>query len=1064
MQNIRPGGRGGRVIAVAALVTVLSCDALPVEPDPDSGSTAPTTVDAPIGGASGVGLLADGAWIIAPARWSLISTADQLAAGEYRFEGAAAYADSILRDHVMVVAVDGEPTPRRVLRTGREGGDLMVATGPALWSDVINGGHYSARFPLDGSGADIVLPGLAVNEAVDVPPLATEFEINLCARVDSILALASDSRRLCKAEKDYDFTVSSVTVTLAGVIDSLMLVDGDIEVSGAVALDLVVDGGGVYGGTAPTFAPCHRAAYRGCLTTPTGAALIDWLRRYAPSIPEQSLSPVRICVPGTWIRVARGYWEGWTWTPPRYELCRITDIGELPTVLAPSVQSVTAMAQPRIRGGVSLFVQGDGKLGLKVPIPSIGYEAAVRVIPHVEVGASVGVFAFTDLTIKNTGATLRGTFDEEVRVTQSWTPDDGWSSATESIRSEQRGELVEIQNPDSLVFRLGMPVEIGAELSIISDSTTGSAAASAGDDAEPMGGARILAAAASEDTVNVLDWLNLGANAGLTLTVFEEITWSREQIHPTDPEIDNWHLSTDMVYELNPSAGISIPQVFIEPPVPLSWDETFEFGRLSYNDAWGRGNIAVDATTTGIDTDPDGYTVVVSRADTLPRVVDEGAIRKPAQDTAAALTETIGIDGSAVFGSGVLPCAVGYSDALIPPQLQAPVEGLRAAGVNIPTYGLAVRTCNLLLIARHTVELTGVAENCSVVGGAVRDSVWLLQRRRGTSPRSDTTYVQFAVECVDAGTLGAAEVAADLPSVTTGPLDVVIDGSPSGVVTAGDTVTLTGLFPGSRTFELGGLPSFCTAEPVAATVPEAGTVDVTLTAACDIPVDELDPGEVAVSLVSTGSGEEPDAFLIKVDGVVVGGATPGSDAIVSGIPAATPTVFLLSHEAGNCRVSTTNPLVVELNATADPQAVEYSAECTAAAIDTLRGEVTTTSYPVEAAYVQPEGGTEVRVEGPALDQLLLLGGTPVRVWGSLAGTTLDVFGYQVLSSLGEPRWVGVVTERDGVYWLLGEEAIELVDPPPGLTARVGDYVWVGGEEIEVSVVVPTVYGLIREGS
>lgn len=1059
--------RAARFCALAALMAVFACDTLPVEPDPDAGEPT-STVDPPQRAVNGTGLLADGAWIIDPGHWTLASTEDQLEAGEYRFDGAAAYADSIRRDHVIVVAVDGEPAPRRVLRARTDEDRLILDTGPALWRDVINSGHYSASFPLDGGGgADIVLPGLAVNEAVDVPPMATGFEINLCARVDSLLALASDSRRLCKAEKEYDFTVYGVTVSLAGVVDSMMLLDGDIEISGAVALDLVVDGGGVFGGTPPTFAPCNRGTFPGCLSTPTGADLIDWLRRYAPSVPEGSLRPVRICLPGTWIRVQRGHWEGFSWVPPRYELCRVADIGELPTVVAPSVQSVTAMTQPRVRGGVTLFVQGDGKLGLKVPIPSIGYETAVRVIPNVEFGASVGVFAFTDLTIKNTGATLRGTFDEEVRVTQNWNPDDGWSSETESIRSEQRGELVEIQNPDSAVFRFGMPVEVGAELAVVSDSSTSSAASASDDGSEDagrsVGGGRVLASSAAEDSVRVLDWLNLGANAGLTLTAFSEITWSREQIDPADPEIDNWHLSTDMVYELSPSAGISIPEIFFEPSVPLSWDETFEFGRLSYNDGWGRGNIVVETATTGADPDPDGYTVVVSRSDTLPRVVDEGAIRKPALDTTAALTDSIDINGSAVFGSGVLPCAVGYSDALIPPQLQAPVEGLRQAGVAVPNYALAVRTCNLLLIARHTVELTGVAENCTVVGGAVRDSVWLLQRRRGTDPRSDTTRVQFDIECVDAGTLGTAQVVADLPSVTTGPLDVLIDGAPSGVVTPGDTATLSALLPGNRTFELGGLPSFCTAEPDTATVPEAATVDVTLTAACNIPVDELEPGEVAVSLATIGAGEEPDAFLIKVDGEVRGGASPGADAIVSGLPASTPTVLLLSQEAGSCRVATANPLVVELNATADPQAVGFTAECTAAAIDTLEGEVTTSSHPVEAAYVETDGSS-VRVEGPALADLLQLAGTPVRVWGSLAGTTLDVYGYRVLSSLGEPRWVGVVTERDGVLWLFGEEAMELVDPPPGLASRVGDYVWVGGEEIDVSVVVPTVYGVIREGS
>lgn len=979
-----------------------------------------------------------------PSRWPLVSTKAQLAAGEYRFKGAAALADTIARNDVIIAAADGRhPSPRRVLSVRAQNGVLIVETGPARWSDAIRSGTYRLTLPLESGmrSADISLPGLNLTPHIDVPPLERTFQYNVCAGADSLLALLPNSPTLCGVEKDLSVTAADINVTLGGVIDSLALLNSDIQVSGTMSLTLVVDGGGIRGGIPPTFSPCDQAAYPGCISTPTGANLIDWIRRFAPSVPDSALPAVRVCLPGSWVRVKAGYWQGLRWVFPQFEQCRITSIGRLPTIVLPSVQQVQAVAQPRIQGAATLFAQGNGKLSLKLPIPKLAYQVGKQLGPLIKFEGSIGVFLEISLELKNASAELQGTFDEEVRVAQSWDPTNGWRSSVTPIRSDQNAKLLDLQNPDSAVFRVGLPVEATAKFSLSDTSSSTGTQAS--------------------DTSHIQDWLHLGAKAGLSFQPLTEVTGSREQIDPDSAAIDNWHLSTDMVYEFEPSAGVTLPTIFFHPKIPTSFDSTFEWGRVRAADAWGRGNLVVTTSTTGTDPDPDGYTVVVSRADSLPAVVDPGARRTPPFDPTLALTAHVDDNDSVAFSRGPLPCTVGYSDALLPPGAQIVVSQVRKLGGSVPNYGIVSPLCNTLLIARHKVALRGISSNCTVQGGAVRDSVWLLQRRYGVDKRSDTTRVHFDVQCVAAGSLGSVKVTANVPAVSAGPLTVLVDRSPDGVVSAGDTVTVSGLVPGSRVFELAGLPSYCTPKPDTVQVPSAQTVTDSLTAACTIPVQSLGPGQVSVSLATTGTGQPPAAFRLTLDGVVRTGATPGSDAVLSDLPALTPSVLYLDYESGRCRVNTLNPLVIKLDSVRDPQSVAFTAECTASAIDTLQGEVITSAYPVASASVRTTSGETLQMTGPALSDLLQLAGNTIRVWGVEAGTSLDVYGYEIRSSLGQPRWVGVVTASNGKLWLYGKSAIELVNAPAALAADVGAYVWVGGEETSVDVVVPQVYGVIR---
>lgn len=1020
-------GRTARLTLLAALVAFGACDHdLPTEPaaDPGPGATTPAAARG-----SG-GLLVEGAYVIDPARYPLASSPEDLERGAIRLAGAGVLGDSIRRDDVVVVVVAGEPAPRRVLSAAAEGGDLVLDTGPALWSDVVRTGQLGITAPL-GPGSAVTLSGLelpavSLSGSQVVPPLGAQFDLDLCALADSILV----DRQLCGDYKEISYTYFA-TIALAGKVDSLAILDGDIQVSGTMALDLTVDGGGVTGGSPPVFAPCNRGPLPGCISTPTGADLIDWLRTFAPSIPEASLPAVRVCIPGTWVRVASGHWDGIFWVPPRFERCSIASIGTLPTIVKPSVQGVNARIQPRVRGGMTLYAEGDGRLKLRIPIPYLAYAAGYKVTDNLEAKASVGVFVDVILTVKNTAGSVRGDFDEEVRVSQSWTPAAGFSSQTESIRSEQSAGF-ELENPDSAVVKVGPVVGATLALSLVADEGNNS------------------------DEKALLDWLGLGAHAGVEFGAPYEMTWSREQIDPTDPDIDNWHLSTDEFYELKPGAGIDIPELFNPPDVRTSWDTIFEFGRVSLNDTWGQAPLIVETTTSGTGVDADGYTAVVSRYDTLPRILDDGAERPPAVpafDLGRTLEQAIGTGDRAVF-SRALPCVTQYSDYLAP----GAVSVLRKAGVAVPNYAMTYGYCDLL-VARYQVELTGVAANCVVDGGPVRDDVWLLQRRFGANARTDTATVSFTVQCGDAVPMGALAVTADVPTVVDGAFGIRVDGALGGLAAAGQTTIVDQLATGTRSIELTGLPDYCTSAPVDATVIAGDTAGVVITPSCDIPITALQ-GTVTGSVTHSGPAP-PEDFALNLNGWPRASVTPDRDAIIDGLEAGTPATLLLTHLADWCRTTSLNPVVLHPNTALDPLFQDFATECTTAAIDTLDGQVVTSTFPVASASVQPDGGDAVRLTGPAVPDLLQLAGTTVRVWGVRAGTSLDVYGYRVHSSLGEPRWLGILAERNGGLWLFGEAAIELVDAPPDLASRVGAYVWIGGDEVDVGVVVPRVYGVIR---
>jgi hypothetical protein len=1054
----------------AALLTALlvfqACDyrsnptAPGTEPDaemPDETAVAPTQL-------TGTAIYSDRAHALPPEAFELLSSREEQAAGMLRYRATEGVLPEVARDDFVVTELEGgEPVVRRVISAAEDGGELVLDTSPAYWHEVVRGGEYRFTIPFDGSGPEAEVQVAAAGgpqriplerDSLPLPPLEHTFEpTDVCAWVHDLAALlpGNSDPEICGKARTVSGAVGVAKLGISGTLDSLKIRSGRIRVTGDMDVAMNIDPGGFVGGEIPEFYPCNRGNYLGCVRTPTGAALVEWLRQYAPSIPEASLPPVRVCVPGTRVRTRRGFWSGsfpsYTWNPPVWVQCRITNVGELPQVVLPSVSSLNSEVRPNVEGELVVRVQGDGAFEVKVSVPYLAGQAGYSAGQDLTAEAKIGVFILLRTTVKNGGGTVKFTFDDTGRVTQTWSSTAGFDEGFELVEKNRNAQLLYLDNPDSIVVRVGVPVEVGLELCIaIYNCETPE----------------------SKEDPNFADRvfknLNVGAKLGAGVSMFYEGIWNRQQVHPTDPLIDNWNVSLDGGYDLSVAAGVTIPLTgWILPDVPREYENTWECCRVSVGDYWGQAPLDVIWTTTGdaADIDPDGYRILVERTDSTPDLIDTGAQRVGRAWTPTVHEHLAGPTGEHRFGELVsaLPCYAVYSDALLNqnPVWGLAVAGARASGVGIPNY--AVTTPCPWLIANYQVTLEGVADNCTVLGGATQE-VWLHSRNHSLN-RQDTTSVVFDIECGPVGATGDLRVLLPALATTTDlPPALAVAGQRYGAFPDSASLLLTRLAPGTRSVQAVDVGPWCVADPVDVDVVAGQVTEVTLPVICALP--DLEAGMVEYRTTLQGGGADPNGYELRRDGVSVSSLPQEAIVRIDGVAASTPTVFHVAGIIGSCQPLAPNPRLVTLDGAASPQTVEFPVRCVDAVPDTLIGTVDASGWPTPTVTVRADDGRTLTASGPLATELAALTGTAARVWGVTSATGISVHGYDLRSSLVDDRWMGIVLERPDGVWLFGEEAVRLVDAPPALVAASGSLIWVSGQRTSEGVR-PVLFSIIREG-
>ena len=199
----------------------------------------------------------------------------------------------------------------------------------------------------------------------------------------------------------------------------------------------------------------------------------------------------------------------------------------------------------------------------------------------------------------------------------------------------------------------------------------------------------------------------------------------------------------------------------------------------------------------------------------------------------------------------------------------------------------------------HTIELGEIAANCTVSGPNPQTVV---------VTSGETTRAAFDVICT--ATTGSVEV---VVSTTGSGLDpdgytVQLDEGDAQPIGVNATLITTNVAPGSHTVRLDGIAANCSApnpNPQTVAVVAGETAMAVFTVTC------ATTGSILVLTVTTGSGLDPDGYLVSVDGGAPQPIGINATLLIEGLAFGAHTVEL-SGAAGNCHIDGENPLTVNV--------------------------------------------------------------------------------------------------------------------------------------------------------
>ena len=279
-------------------------------------------------------------------------------------------------------------------------------------------------------------------------------------------------------------------------------------------------------------------------------------------------------------------------------------------------------------------------------------------------------------------------------------------------------------------------------------------------------------------------------------------------------------------------------------------------------------------------------------------------------------------------------------------------------------------------VGAHTVELTGVAANCTVDENP--QSV--------TVVGGESVQLAFGVACT--ALTGDLEVTV----TTTGPdpdpdgFAVTVDGTHVQAVAATGSVSFEGLGVGAHTVELTGVAANCTVDenPQSVTVVGGEGVQVAFGVACTALT-----GDLEVTVTTTGPDPDPDGFAVTVDGAETRTLAATGSVSFEGLGVGAHTVEL-TGVAANCMVDD-NPRTATVVSGESVQ-VAFGVACAALTGD-LEVTVTTTGPdPDPDGYTVTVDGTEPRTlaaTGSVSFEGLGVGAHTVELTGVAANCTVD---------------------------------------------------------------------------
>lgn len=403
-------------------------------------------------------------------------------------------------------------------------------------------------------------------------------------------------------------------------------------------------------------------------------------------------------------------------------------------------------------------------------------------------------------------------------------------------------------------------------------------------------------------------------------------------------------------------------------------------------------SLSVTTSTTGVELDPDGYSLVIDRSQnqpiglnatlTLDRLSDgehtlelsglasncsvEGQNPRPVNVTPGA-TVSVAFAITCTATGGTIDVVTATSGPGTDPDGYALIlDGGDRGAVGVS----ATSSLSGISPGAHLLGLTGLAVNCQVAG---------------ENPRSvavtagQTAQVSFAVTCAapaaNTGTLEITTTTTGSDQDADGYL-VSVDGAPGQPVGINAAVALANVSATEHRVRLLGVATNCTvggANPTRTTVPSGGSATVAFTVSCN----PRPPGNgtLEITTATSGSDQDPDGYTVTVDGGT--GQPIGSNATVtlSNISPSEYAVQLLDV-AANCTVAGANPMQVTVPSGGTAR-VAFTISCVPLPPGTgsVRITVATTGTPLGG------GGYTVAVDDRSPQSIAINGN---RTVGSLA--------------------------------------------------------------------------------
>jgi WD40 repeat protein len=346
------------------------------------------------------------------------------------------------------------------------------------------------------------------------------------------------------------------------------------------------------------------------------------------------------------------------------------------------------------------------------------------------------------------------------------------------------------------------------------------------------------------------------------------------------------------------------------------------------------GIIEVTAATSGLELDPDGYTVRVDSGAPQPLPIN-GTVRFPGLSGGDHSVTLTGAAGNCTIGgenprtvavtvggttrdtarttfamtclstTGTLKVTTATSGAELDP------NGYDVLGDEVcyPYYGYeycyyawlthvaanGVVTIPSLAVGEHTVGLGDVAANCTVTGSNPRTT--------NVAP-GDTVVEAFVITCVARGSI---EVAVTTTGADQDPdgYTVVFNGNSVGTISVNGTRTVVALLPGDYQVGLQGAAGNCTVgapNPRTVTVASGATTPVSFAVTC------IALGAIQVTATTTGVDLDPNGYDVLADGLGGASGTVAANGAItlSGLP---PGEYQMTVNgvSANCDLAGQNP-------------------------------------------------------------------------------------------------------------------------------------------------------------